>query len=370
MEVALVANLKQNAPTWSEMPSEQWHDLDSWETIQSITIALEKCGHRVTFLEGDKSLYNNLDAVKDICFNLCRGHFGDSRAAQIPAILELLRIPYTGSPVLTLALAENKAMTRRLLSYHGLPTPAFQVFEHEDEALNAGLQLPLRVQSSGAETESDIRVEAVVLDQSQLRTRLQQVLDRYHQPALVEQSIEGRRITMGIVGNLTSPIARQIPDDETADRIFRGLHIFLPLEVSPATAPTAKTVLNTNKTSLDLDHQDPGPALLPENRVEDLKWLAAIAFRVMGCLDVACIDFQLDNNDNDKPYILNVNPLPSLSPDLSALYLAAMADNWTYDKLINHILDEASHRHQIEASNNPSLKMLDYEAAVPVSTSG
>jgi D-alanine-D-alanine ligase len=98
MEVALVANLKQNAPTWSDMPPEQWDDLDSWETIQSITIALEKGGHRVTFLEGDKSLYNNLAAVKpDICFNLCRGHFGDSRAAQIPAILELLRIPYTGS---------------------------------------------------------------------------------------------------------------------------------------------------------------------------------------------------------------------------------------------------------------------------------
>lgn len=87
-----------------------------------------------------------------------------------------------------------------------------------------------------------------------------------------------------------------------------------------------------------------GPALLPENHIEDLKWLAAIAFRVMGCRDVAYIDFQLDSNDDDKPYIVNVNPLPRLDPDVSGLYLAAKANNWTYETLINLIVAETTER--------------------------
>jgi D-alanine-D-alanine ligase len=349
MEVALVANLKQNAPTWSDMPPEQWDDLDSWETIQSITIALEA-------------------AVKpDICFNLCRGHFGDSRAAQIPAILELLRIPYTGSSVLTMALAQDKSMPRRVLMYHGLPTPAFQVFERVDETLNAHLQFPLRVQPSRMEKEREFSVEPVVHNQSQLRTQLRQAIDRHHQPALVEQSLEGRRISVGIVGNLTSPIARHLPDDETADRIFQGLHIFPPLEVGTKAAPTTKSARNTNKANQYLDRQYLRATSLPEDRVEGLKWLAAIVYRVMGCLDAACIDFQLDAGDNDKPYILNVDPLPHLSQDSSSLCLAAQADNWIYERLINHILDEAIHRYQFKGSNNLSPKMPHFEATTPVS---
>jgi D-alanine-D-alanine ligase len=112
------------------MSSDHWDDLDSEKTIASITAALRTRGHEVTFLEGDITLVENLGKLKpDICFNICEGHFGDAREAQIPAILEMMRIPYTGSRVLTLALALDKPMTKRVLSYHDLPTPAFQVFE-------------------------------------------------------------------------------------------------------------------------------------------------------------------------------------------------------------------------------------------------
>lgn len=344
MKVALLANLKQNAPTWPGIAPDQWHNLDTWETIQSITIALEKGGHRVIFLEGDRSLYNNLDAVKpDVCFNLCRGHFSDSREAQIPAILELLRIPYTGSSVLTLALAMDKPMTKRMLIHYGLPTPAFQVLEREDESLDAGLHFPLRVKLSQAETELHINGLSIVHDQTQLRTQLRRVIDQHHQPALVEQFIEGRQITVGIVGNPTAPIARYVSNNSADDRIFQGLHIFPPLE---ANMVADLTLDSPGGVALVSDVPDHYPARLP--RIEDLKRLAAITFRVMGCRDVACIDFQLDANDNDKPYILNVNPLPSLSSGYSDLCLAANADGWDYEELINRILDEAFKRHQLD----------------------
>ena len=123
MHVALLANLKKNAPTWPGMPPDYWDDLDSEETIKAISSALATRGHRVTFLEGDVTLYDNLRKVKpDICFNICEGHFGDGREAQVPALLEMLRIPYTGSRVLTLALALDK---RHDQAGAGLSRPAY-----------------------------------------------------------------------------------------------------------------------------------------------------------------------------------------------------------------------------------------------------
>ena len=83
MHVALLANLKKNAPTWADMPPDRWDDLDSEETIEAIARALEAGGHRVTFLEGDATLFDKLREVNpDICFNICEGHFGDGREAQ------------------------------------------------------------------------------------------------------------------------------------------------------------------------------------------------------------------------------------------------------------------------------------------------
>ena len=135
MDVALLANLKKNAPTWPGMSPDYWDDLDSEETIAGVAAALESGGHRVTFLEADASLYDQLRLLKpDICFNIAEGHFGDSREAQVPAILEMLRLPYTGSRLLTLALSLDKPMTKRVLAYHNLPTPPFQVLERVNES--------------------------------------------------------------------------------------------------------------------------------------------------------------------------------------------------------------------------------------------
>ncbi len=100
MRVAVLANLKKNAPTWEGMSPDQWDDLDSPKTIQSIIDALKARGHEAEFLEArirpPYSLVERLEAYQpDICFNIAESHFGDGREAQIPAILEMLQIPYT-----------------------------------------------------------------------------------------------------------------------------------------------------------------------------------------------------------------------------------------------------------------------------------
>ena len=107
--VAVLANLKKNGPKWEGMTEDQWDDLDSESTIEALIEAIRAGGHEADFLEGDTTV---MDTVRkydpDICFNICEGHFGDAREAQVPAILEMLRIPYTGSKVLTLALTLDK----------------------------------------------------------------------------------------------------------------------------------------------------------------------------------------------------------------------------------------------------------------------
>ena len=210
------------------MPADYWADPDSERTIEAIADALRQAGHRVTFLEGDVTLYDRLREVKpDICFNICEGHFGDNREAQVPAILEMLRIPYTGSKVLTLALALDKPMTKRVLSYHGLPTPLFQVFERPDEPLGPDLDFPLFVKPSRQGTGMGISAQSIVYDESELRAQVESLLEAYQEPVLLEGFIAGRDVTVGMVGNLVPPVARQLPKDEKVPRIVRGLR-FLP----------------------------------------------------------------------------------------------------------------------------------------------
>jgi D-alanine-D-alanine ligase len=350
MQVALLANLKKNAPSWPEMPPDHWDDLDSEETIRAITNAIEAGGHRVTFLEGDVTLYDKLRRFRpDICFNICEGHFGDAREAQVPAILEMLRIPYTGSRVLTLALALDKPMTKRVLAYHGLPTPPFQTFERVNEPLDPDMQFPLFVKPSREGTGMGVSADSIIRDEGQLRTQLRRVFERYDQPALVERFIEGREVTVGVVGNLTPPVAWRLPEDEEAPRISRGLHFFPPLEVDMAAYPAEEAGVYTSRIKVDMAHEFHYlcPAPLSAEQVEDLNWLTAATFRVAGCLDVARVDFRLDANDGDKPYVLEVNPLPGLNPDYSDLCLEAAADGWSYEELVNRILEEAIERHEL-----------------------
>jgi D-alanine-D-alanine ligase len=348
MHVAFLANLKKNAPTWPDMPPDRWDDLDSEETIEAIATALEAGGHRVTFLEGDATLFDNLRKVNpDICFNICEGHFGDGREAQVPAILEMMRIPYTGSQVLTLALALDKPMTKRVLTYHDLPTPPFQVFERLDEALNPDMEFPLFAKPSREGTGMGVSAESIIHDEGQLRSQLRRIFERYDQPVLVERYIEGREVTVGIIGNLRSPVAWRIPDDEEASRILRGLHFFPPLEVDMAAYPDEEAGIYTSRMKVEMAHDFHYlcPAPLRADQIEDLEWLAAATFRVTGCLDVARVDFRLDAHDGDRPYILEVNPLPGLNPGYSDLCIEAAADGWQYEDLINEILSLAAERY-------------------------
>jgi D-alanine-D-alanine ligase len=344
--VALLANLKTNAPKIEGMPEDQWADLDSEKTVDALVDAIRAGGHTCEFLEGDASLIDTVRQFKpDICFNICEGHFGDAREAQVPAILEMLRIPYTGSKVLTLALALDKPMTKRVLTYHDLPTPAFQVFERVDEPLSSDMHFPLFVKPSREGTGMGVTEKSIVHNEGELRERIADTYTRYQQPALVERYIEGREVTVGVVGNLTGVVARRLPENREARRIQAGLYFLPPMEVDLQPF-TDSDVVYSNRLKVDLADQLNYlcPAPLEDEMVDELNWLTAAVFRVSGALDVSRVDFRLDANDNLKPYVLEINPLPGLSPGISDLVIEAAADGIDHTGLVNLILETALKR--------------------------
>jgi D-alanine-D-alanine ligase len=346
-KVALLANLKVNAPHWEGMPEDQWDDLDSEKTIHALLEAIRSGGHTCDFLEGDITLVDTVRKFKpDICFNICESHFGDAREAQVPAILEKLQIPYTGSKVLCLALGLDKPMTKRVLTYHDLPTPDFQTFERVDEPLDEKMQFPLFVKPSREGTGMGVTAQSIVKDEAELREQVSQMIQRYKQAALVETFIEGRELTVGMVGNLVGPVARRLPHDEDLPRIEAGLRFFPPMEVdlSPY-LETDAVYANRLKVALadQLNYLCPAP--LDDDMVDELNWLAAAVFRVTGALDVARVDFRLDAKDDWKPYILEINPLPGLSPGISDIVIEAAAEGVDHPTLVNMILETALRRY-------------------------
>ena len=345
--VAVLANLKANAPAFEGMSEDQWDDLDSESTVLSLRDAIRAGGHDCEFLEADESIIDTIRAYKpDICFNIAEGHVGDSREAQIPAILEKLQIPYTGSKILTLALSLDKPMTKRILAWHNLPTPEFQSFERVDEPLDEGMKFPLFIKPSREGTGMGISYQSILHNETELRTQLNYILKKYKQSALVERYIEGREVTVGLVGNLIGPVARRIPKDENAHRIQAGLQFLPPMEVNLEPYLETEGVYgNYLKTVLAAELEYLCPAPLDEEMIDELNWLAAAVFRVTGALDFARIDFRLDKNDNFKPYILEINPLPGLMPKLSDIVIEANADGISHTGLINMILNTALARY-------------------------
>lgn len=347
LRVAVLANLKKNAPHWEGMPEDQWDDLDSESTILALVNAIRTGGYNAEFFEGDLSLVNKLAGYKpDICFNICESHFGDAREAQVPALLEMMRIPYTGSKVLALALALDKPMTKRVLTYHDLPTPDFQSFERVDEPLDPKMKFPLFVKPSREGTGMGVSKKSIVHNEIELRDQVSAMFEKYKQTVLVESYIEGREVTVGMVGNLIGPVSRRLPENLDAPRIQAGLRFFPALEVDLQPYEETDTVYsNRLKVELAADLTYLCPAPLDDDMVDELNWLAAAAFRVTGGLDVSRVDFRLDKHDNNKPYILEINPLPGLSPGISDIVIEAAADGMEHTELVLEILHTAMHRY-------------------------
>lgn len=350
--VALLYNLKVNAPHQADGPADRWADLDSERTVKALERALRAGGHLVYPMEGDIRLASRLRRITvDIAFNICEGHIGDSREAQVPALLEMLGIPYTGSKVLTQAISLDKAMTKRVLSSHGLPTAPFQVFHRADEPLEGNLRFPLFVKPNREGSGMGVTPQSIVHNEDELRRQIAWVLSNYGEEALVERYIRGRELTVGLIGNIGGTLDLTPPGGWATDLGWdaEGVHVFPPMEVDLSPCPPDQLGLYTSYIKGDLPTWPDYicPAALDLATTRELQRLTLETFRALGCLDVARVDFRLDDEDG-QPYILEINTLPGLSPGYSDLVMIAQADGMDHTRLVNTILDVAARRYGLQ----------------------
>jgi D-alanine-D-alanine ligase len=346
MRVGLIYNLKHNVAVGFDAPPDALAEYDSVETVRALEEALLAGGHRVICLEGDETLVDTVRrAAPDICFNIAEGLRGDARESQVPALLEMLGIPYTGSRVLAQAISLDKAVTKRLWREAGLPTASFQVFRRGDETLEPDLTFPLFVKPVHEGTGMGINRGSIVHSEATLRKQALWVVETYRQPALVEGYLSGREFTVGLIGNAPDPSQSRRHDlyDE------RGYHVFPVLEIDARVGAGAGLYNAASKAFSPGEGGAPlylCPADIPSSLETDLKRLAVEAFETIGALDLGRVDFRL--GDDGRPYLLEINTLPGLNPWVSDLCIMAQAEGLPYTDLINEVLDLAADRYARE----------------------
>lgn len=340
--VALIANLKDEFIPELDDPPDAGAEFDRIETIENLTRAIESDGHKVKFLNADHKLPRALMNLKpDICFNIAEGTGGDSREAQVPALCEMLGIPYTASRILPNAISLDKTITKRIWRDHGLPTAPFQEFSSLEQLQELSLEFPLFVKPAREGTGMGIDEGSLVYDFQQLYDRVDWLLKSYRQPALVEEFLPGREFTVGFIGNPGSPEARRRPDLYDSE----GYHWFPVLEIGLADS-VSPTVYGHDAKSIDIgDDGAPAylcPADIPQGLVDELVDLTRRAAEALNANDISRVDFRM--GADDKPYLLEINTLPGLNPAISDICIMADTEGLDYNTLILEVLYLAAER--------------------------
>ncbi len=336
-KVAVLANIKDDSQSKPEgVPPDAFADFDHIETVEAIRAAIETDGHQTLFIQADTNLPFALREEKpDICFNIAEGLGGDAREAQVPALLEMFRIPYTGSRVLTNGISLDKTLTKRIWRDRRLPVAPFQEFNLGDEPLRSDLEFPLFVKPAREGTGMGVDLKAIVKNEQELRERVGYIINTYQQPALVETFLPGREFTVGILGRADAKLYSRHPEWYEKD----GFHRFPILELDSSRSVTPSVYSQAAKSKEVGEEGAPGyfcPAQMEPELEKKLKYYALRAHQLLNALDVSRTDIRLDKQGN--PRVMEINTLPGLTPDYSDLCLQSKSENIRYEDLILDIL--------------------------------
>ena len=331
MRVALTYNLKKKDPL---KPADYFSEYDSEETINSVVLALKTKGHSVEAIDVEyPALFSYFKNNRvDMVFNIAEGKHGPFRESEVPAVLDYLNIPYTGSNTFSLALALNKALTKKILKAEEIPTPNFQLFVKGFEVLNPDLRFPLIVKPNCEGSAKGINKTNVVNNLGDLQLKVKECINIYRQEALVEEFIEGKELTVGILENGKTR-ALPILEIDFSNCKKSGEYFY-----------SWKMKEFQGNSELGLVPEFYCPARLDKDIEEKVKDVALRTHRAVGCLDISRTDIRLDKNN--VPYVLEINPLPGLDPKESNFPIMAYAAGMKYEDLIEAILLSASERNK------------------------
>ena len=325
-------------PPSSGEPDDEFAEWDDAETIDAVEHALSALGD-VVRLEATMDFPERLrEARPDIVFNMVEGLGGANREALVPAICEFYGIPYSGSDPFTLALCLDKARTKEVLSYHGIPTAAFAVVNHDDTQAGGltrlrRLRFPLFAKPLHEGSSKGITERNLCRTPAELDAQVRFLLDQYTQPVLVEEYLPGDEFTCAVLGNGGN--AQVLP--------IVGIDFSaLPSGALPIYGFEAKWLWDRPEHPLDIFAC---PAPIDDGLRAEIERVTLAAYRVLGCRDWSRVDVRLDADG--VPCVVEVNPLPGILPDPadnSCFPKAARAAGMSYDELIQTCLMLAAQR--------------------------
>ncbi|HKB40026.1 MAG TPA: D-alanine--D-alanine ligase, partial [Gemmataceae bacterium] len=332
MRIGITYDLKEDGPGLDGRPDDFQEEFDSPATIEAIAAVLRGLGHQVEKLGDGRELLERLLAdPPDLVFNLAEGQgVGRSREARVPAVLEMLGIPYTGSDPLTLAVTLDKDCAKRLVASAGVAVPGGVTLYPEPFSLHTSeakrqvdrLRFPVIVKPAWEGSSKGIRGKCLVDRPEDLPGVVESLGEDHRQPVLVEEYVRGDELTVGVLGNAPPRVL--------------GVMRVLPTE------PNGRFIYSLEvKRDYLRQVRYECPAALPPEVLGDIEQAALTAYEVLGCRDVARIDFRLRDG---VPYFLEVNPLPGLNPESSDLVIMAGLVGVSHAELIGSILEAALDR--------------------------
>jgi len=327
MRIGLSYDLKTDV-TKNHKVDDALEEYDSPETVKIIAGALEKKGHRIVHLGGGAQFIDNIRREKvDFVFNISEGRGNyRSREAQVPAVLEMLDIPYTGSDPLTLAVCLDKTLTKKFVSLAGIPTPKWLIVNDVKELIKKDWKVfhfPVIIKPAYEGSSKGIRLTSLAENITQTEAEVKRILKDYSQSVMVEEFIDGEEVTMGVIGNAPPKLVgtmRIIPKQKPK-------HFVYSVEVK--------------RDYVNLVEYE-SPAKFPKPVLQKLEEYALNAFKTLGCRDVSRVDFRVGTDGT--PYFIEINPLPGLGT-YSDLIIMATKLGWTHEEIIGAVLDAAIERY-------------------------
>jgi len=322
LRIALCYDLKSDYLTAGFAP-EDVMEFDEEETIASLETGLEQVGHRPERVGRGIELARRLAAGErwDLVFNIAEGLRGRSREAQVPAVCELFDQPYTFSDPLTCAITLDKALAKRLMRDHGLPTAPFAVVERPEDAASVELAPPLFAKPLAEGSSKGVSRRSRIESRDELAASCAELIDAFRQPVLVESFLPGREMTVGIVGNGGEA------------RVVGVMEVLFLTGTDDAYTADNKREFETRVEYQLLDGQP---------LARRAREVALAAYAALGCRDLARVDLRCDAAG--EPNFLEVNPLPGLHPTYSDLPILAGRAGISYAELLGLIVEAAARR--------------------------
>ncbi|MBF0226813.1 MAG: ATP-grasp domain-containing protein [Desulfobacterales bacterium] len=306
---------------------EEIAELDRIDTVEGIESALTKLGFNVDRIGRFESLQKRLSKGDrwDIVFNIAEGIKGTCRESHVPFLLELHNIPYTFSDSLTLAIALNKAITKRIVRDSGVPTASF--FEVKDiDDINSindiGLSFPMFVKPVSEGSGKGISALSKIESEDELKKACKNILENFKQPALVETYLPGREFTVGLLGT------------------GKKTKVIGVMEVNflsdQAKAETYSYLTKSNYKEM-VEY-----SLMEGDIAEACEEVSIKAWNVLNCRDAGRIDLRLSSEG--IPHFIEINPLAGLNPSDSDLPILARLAGISFEQLIESIMKSAMER--------------------------